>query len=65
MSSDLPQGLMLGSLLLLIYFNDLDLQAIISKFTDNAHLGSIVNCEEDSDELQKDINWSIGWAEEL
>uniref|UniRef100_A0A4W3IXB0 Reverse transcriptase domain-containing protein n=1 Tax=Callorhinchus milii TaxID=7868 RepID=A0A4W3IXB0_CALMI len=63
--SGVPQGLVLGPLLFLIYINDLDLgiPSTISKFADDTKLGRVVNSEKDSSQLQEHIDRMVKWAD--
>ncbi len=63
-SSGLPQGSVLGSLLFLIYINDIDkgITGIISKFADDTKLGRVIKNDKDRENMQHDLNLLCDWA---
>ena len=65
-TSGVPQGLALGSLLFVIYINDLDenLVGMVSKFADDTKIGGIVDSEEGYLGLQWDLDQLGQWADE-
>ena len=64
MTSGVPQGSVLGSLLLLIYINDLDngIVSKISKFADDTKLCHSSRNPEEVLKLQEDLNRLVDWA---
>jgi len=64
--SDVPQGSVLGPILFLIYINDLDtgIKNWILKFADDTKIFSVVNNDNDSNQLQNDLNNLLSRAEE-
>ena len=63
-TSGVPQGIVLGHLLFLIYINDLDINIVsnMSKFADDTKLCHIAGNPDDIMELQEDINKFVEWA---
>ena len=67
-TSDVPQGSVLGPIFFLIYINDLDVNITnnISKFADDTKLCtaaySIENCEALQTDLDTIMNWSKNWG---
>ena len=65
--SGMPQGLVLGPLLFLIYINDLDcgVDSKLIKFADDTKLGRSVSDNVEVENLRKDLgkifNWSLDW----
>ena len=65
--SVVPQGSVLGSLLFLIYVNDLSgwIKINIKMFADDTKLWNMIQKESDSEELQEDLDklreWSNKW----
>ena len=66
MTSGVSQGSVLGSLLFVIYINDLDenLDSMVSKFADDTKSGGIVDSEEGYLGLQWDLNQLGQWVDE-
>ena len=66
-TSGVPQGSVLGPVLLTIYINDIDLDItnVISKFADDTKIGGKVKTQDDRDSIQNDIHrinmWSDTW----
>jgi len=60
---DVPQGLVLGCFLLVVYVNDLDVNigGMISKFADDTKIGDVLKTEEQSLRLQDDIDRAARW----
>jgi len=65
--SGVPQGSVLGPILFLIFINDLDCPAnmtkIIRKFADDTKLGHIVTTDTDRRELQTALDKMVEWAD--
>jgi len=63
--SGIPQGSVLGPLLFLIFVDDLDegLTSMILKFADDTKILGTVNCWEDRNRLQKDLDRLVDWAD--
>ena len=65
--SGVPQGSVLGPVLFLIYINDLDegISNWILKFADDTKMFGRVDRQQESDDMQKDIDrlvqWSLEW----
>ena len=63
--SGVPQGLVLGHLLFLIYINDLDdnITSNILKFVDDTKVFRKVNTDGDKQHLQNDLDKLVKWSE--
>ena len=65
--SGVPQGSVLGPILFLIFINDLDMAVSgnVLKFADDTKLYRVVDCHQDGQMLQDDLNSVCEWADEL
>ena len=65
-TSGVPQGSVLGSLLFVIYINDIafGIKSKISKFADDTKLCAKVNNEIDAEVLRLDLEWIYKWSED-
>jgi len=63
--SGVPRGSVLGPLLFLIYINDLDecIKSLILKFADDTKIFRKIVSDEDSRQLQNDLDLLLQWAE--
>ena len=67
----MPQGSIVGSLLFIIYINNLDngISSDISKFADDNKIGRIIRSESDVIDLQEDLDrlneWVVNWQMEF
>ena len=66
MTSGVPQGSVLGLLLIVIYINDLDenIGGMVSKVADDTKIGGIVDSEDGYLLLQRDLDQLGQWADE-
>eukprot|EP00061_Rhincodon_typus_P014449 g41472.t1 len=65
MTSGVPQELLLGPLLFVIFINNLDVnvQGMISMFVDDTKIGSIMDSEEGYQKLQQNLDQLGKWTE--
>ena len=65
-TSGVPQGSVLGTLLFLIFINDFDdnLKSKISKFADDTKMGGSANSIEKCNDLQSDLDIACLWSDE-
>ena len=65
MTSEIPQGSVLGPILFTIYINDLPdvVQNIAKLFADDTKVCAVVNKEEEQHSLQNDINNLVHWSD--
>ena len=63
--SGVPQGSVLGPLIFLILIGDIDKEVVasfLSSFADDTRIGREVDCENDADILQSDLNSVYQWC---
>ena len=64
MLSGIPQGSVLGPILFVIFINDLpDIEGQVKIFVDDTKLFKAIHSEEDSRQLQKDLNSLCDWSD--
>jgi len=64
--SGVPQGSVLGPLIFLILIGDIDediVSSFLSSFADDTRIGQEVDCEQDAEALQKDLQSIYKWCE--
>jgi len=59
-----PQGLVLGPLLFILYVNDISdgIQSMLEMFADDSKLYRIIKTPHDVDILQEDLNFASSWS---
>ena len=64
MKSGVPQGTVLGPLMFLIYINDIDenISSTVRLFADDCVVYRVNNSEQDSINLQRDLNTITNWT---
>ena len=64
--SGVPQGSVLGPVLFLIFINDIDtaVSSYVLKFADDTKLYRVVDCQQEGQKLQKDLDGVCEWAED-
>lgn len=62
--SGVPQGTVLGPLMFLLYINDIgdDIKSKLRLFADDSLLYLAIDCKDDCNQLQKDLDKLIDWA---
>ena len=61
-TSGVPQGMVLGPILFLIYINDLITNSTIRLFADDCLIYRVINSSADHQLLQQDLNTLSNWA---